>query len=134
MKYYNFTDSMSSEPSEYRIPPHWSDIDYTINLTNETKPVFSSIYNLSENKLKVLKEYIKDYLRKEFIQEFILFFESLDLFTKKPDKSLHPYIDYRALNHIMAKNYHPLLLIHETLNRLYKVKYFTKIDLLSAFN
>ncbi|KAM0713251.1 hypothetical protein Q7P35_000703 [Cladosporium inversicolor] len=43
-------------------------------------------------------------------------------------------MDYYALNDVSAKDRYPLLLIKETLNNLEGMKYFTKIDIISAFN
>jgi hypothetical protein len=43
-------------------------------------------------------------------------------------------MDYRTLNDVSAKDYYPLPLIKETLNNLEGMKYFTKIDIISAFN
>lgn len=61
MEYYDFVHSVFVEPSRHKIPPYWLSIDYKINLTDKTKPAFSSIYNLPENELKVFKEYIEYY-------------------------------------------------------------------------
>jgi hypothetical protein len=43
-------------------------------------------------------------------------------------------MDYRALNEISVKDRYPLLLIKETLNNLKGIRFFTKIDIISAFN
>jgi hypothetical protein len=43
-------------------------------------------------------------------------------------------MDYRALNEVLVKDRYPLLLIKETLNNLQGMKYFLKIDIISAFN
>jgi hypothetical protein len=43
-------------------------------------------------------------------------------------------VDYRALNAITVKDRYPLPLIKESLNNLTGMKYFTKIDIVSAFN
>lgn len=94
MGYHDFTNSVFSEPSEYRIPPHRPNIDYEMNLTDETKLIFGPIYNLSENKLKILEKYIENYVGKRFIQLSILSFRSLVLFTKRPNGSLYLCIDY----------------------------------------
>ena len=56
------------------------------------------------------------------------------LFIKKPGSSLRFYVDYRGLNAVTVKNYYPLPLILETLNRLSRAKIFTKLDIISAFN
>src|SRR5207248_9922524 len=56
------------------------------------------------------------------------------LFVKKKDSLLRFYIDYRGLNEGTIKNRYPLLLINETLARLSKARYFTKLDVRDAFN
>ncbi|KAI0999059.1 hypothetical protein K3495_g9139 [Podosphaera aphanis] len=43
-------------------------------------------------------------------------------------------MDYRDLNAVIVKNRYPIPLILETLDRLPKTKYFTKLDVISAFN
>ena len=42
-------------------------------------------------------------------------------------------MDYRGLNNITKKNRYPLLLIKETLNGILKIRYFTKLDITTAF-
>ena len=43
-------------------------------------------------------------------------------------------MDYRGLNEISEKNQYPLPLIKETLNSLKGMKYFSKVDIVAAFN
>jgi hypothetical protein len=43
-------------------------------------------------------------------------------------------VDYRALNAITKKNRYPLPLIEETLRQVAGARYFTRLDLRSAFN
>ena len=43
-------------------------------------------------------------------------------------------VDYRALNALTIKNQYPLPLIRETLSRLSKARFFTKLDVIAAFN
>ena len=43
-------------------------------------------------------------------------------------------MDYRALNEMTVKNRYPLPLIRETLDRLSHARYFTKLDIIAAFN
>ena len=48
--------------------------------------------------------------------------------------SLHLCIDYRALNDITIKDRYPLPRIEETLHQIRGAKYFTRLDLRSAYN
>ena len=141
------SDTTSEIPEEYRdlaeafskekahaLPPHRGPLDHHIPLEPGSKPVFGPIYNLSETKLQVLKEYIDDNLRKRFIRPSTSPFGSPVLFIKKPDGSLRLCVDYRALNRITIKNRYPLPLISELLDRVKGKKYFTKLDLRDAFN
>ena len=43
-------------------------------------------------------------------------------------------VDYRALNYISRKHRYPLPLINETLERIGKATWFTKLDVISAFH
>ena len=43
-------------------------------------------------------------------------------------------MDYRSLNTVTVKNRYSLPLILETLNRLSRIKIFTKLDIISTFN
>lgn len=56
------------------------------------------------------------------------------LFVKKKDGSLRLCVDYRALNDITTKDRYPLPRIEETLNQDKGAKYFTRLDLRSAYN
>jgi hypothetical protein len=54
--------------------------------------------------------------------------------VKKPREGLRFYVDYQALNAITKKDRYPLPLIHETLQRISKAKWFTKFDVPTAFH
>jgi hypothetical protein len=56
------------------------------------------------------------------------------LFVKKGDGSLRLCVDYRGLNEGTIKNRYPLPLLQETLMRLSKARYFTKLDVRNAYN
>jgi len=61
-------------------------------------------------------------------------FGSPILVTKKPDDSLHLYIDYRKLNAMTIKNRCPLFLISQLLDQIKNANYYTKLELYDAFN
>jgi hypothetical protein len=56
------------------------------------------------------------------------------LLVKKPSRGLRFCVDYRGLNKITIKNRYPIPLIRETLNRLYRAKRYTKLDIITVFN
>lgn len=55
-------------------------------------------------------------------------------FLKKKDGGLRPCIDYRGLNDITVKFKYPLSLVPVALEELHTARYFTKLDLRSAYN
>lgn len=73
-------------------------------------------------------------MEKGFIKASSLPAASPVLFAKKPDRGLRFYIDYKALNAITIKNRYPLPLIQETLARLSRAKFYTKLDINAVFN
>ncbi|KAK3563649.1 hypothetical protein QTP86_032833, partial [Hemibagrus guttatus] len=56
------------------------------------------------------------------------------LFVRKKDGGLHPCINYRGLNTITIRYPCPLLLVPAALEQLRGAKYFTRLDLRSAYN
>jgi hypothetical protein len=50
------------------------------------------------------------------------------------DRSLRLYVDYRGLNQITKKNYYPLPLISEAVDRLSGAKFYTKLEIRDAYH
>ena len=84
---------------------------------------------MSHKELLVLKEYIEENLAKGFIRHSSPPAGAPVLFVKKADGSLRFCVDYRGLNEMTIKNQYPLPLIQETLARLQKARWYTKLDL-----
>ena len=59
--------------------------------------------------------------------------KALIFFILKKNSNFRLYVNYQNLNAIIVKNRHFLLLIIKTLDRLYKVTIFIKIDLKNAY-
>ena len=53
---------------------------------------------------------------------------------KKFKKDLYIYINYRILNNFIIKNCNILLLINNTLVKLYIIKIYIKFDIIAIFN
>ncbi len=73
-------------------------------------------------------------MRKEFIKESQSSAEYSILFVLKSNESLKLCVDYKALNNITIKNSYSLSLIAELQNKLQSAQWFTKFDILEAFN
>ena len=76
----------------------------------------------------------KDNLDKWFIHSSSSPVKAPVLFTKKSAGSLRLCVDYRGLNEGTIKNRYPLPLLHDTLLRLKQEKYYSKLDIRSAYN
>ncbi len=99
--------------------------EYAIKLAEEKQQTYGPIYAFSLVKLETLKTYIKTHLKTGFIQLSKSPISAFILFNKKPDGSLHLYIDYQGLNNFIIKNWYPLPLIGKTLDLLGRAKQFT---------
>jgi hypothetical protein len=51
----------------------------------------------------------------------------------KSNRGLRLYVDYRALNKLIMKNRHALLLIDETIDRLFGAKIYIKLNLKDVY-
>ena len=56
------------------------------------------------------------------------------MLVKKLGGGVRICVDYRGINNIILKTKYFLLFIKETLDVIYKVKIFIKLDVIAAFN
>ena len=84
--------------------------------------------------LKTLKIYIETNLANSFIRPSKSLTGALILFIRKKDGSFQLCVNYRGLNNLIIKNWYPLPLIDESLDRLGRVKRFTQLDLTNAYH
>jgi hypothetical protein len=116
-----------------QLPPHRKS-DHTIPLKEGFQPPFGPLYSLSRFELEALKKWLEENLKKGFIRASSSPSGAPILFVKKGDGSLRLCVDYRGLNEGTIKNRYPLPLLQETLMRLSKARYFTKLDVRNAYN
>ncbi|KKF92075.1 Integrase p58 [Ceratocystis platani] len=109
-------------------------MDHHIPLVEGAKLPFGPLYSMSRDELKALREWLDENLQKGFIRPSSSHVASPVLFVKKADGGLRFCVDYRALNAVTIKDRYPLPLVKETLNNLHGMRYFSKIDIISAFN
>ena len=117
-----------------KLPPARSGIHHIIRMQPGTQLPAGQLYGMSRDELDILKKYLEDNLSKEYIWASSFPATALVLFVKKPGGGLWFCMDYCGLNDLTIKNKYPLPLIRETLDRLCKAVYFTKLDIIAAFN
>jgi len=131
-EYHDFLDVFSRELtnilSERRL------YDHKIQLQKSKTSIFESLYDMSQDELRILKKYLKNNLIKDFIQVSSFLAISLILFVKKSSEELRFCVNYRDLNVMTVKNRYSLSLIREILDRLTKIKYYIKLDIIAVFN
>ena len=115
------------------LPKH-QEWDHEIKIMEGCTPTKQPIYPLSPQKLDALREYLEENLQKGFIRESQSPAGYPILFVPKSDGSLRLCVDYRALNNITVKNSYPLPLISELQDRFQGAQWFTKFNILGAFN
>lgn len=129
-----FTDELDAN----KLPPNRGTLDHAINLKHEDgkplTPPWGPLYNMSREELLVLRKTITDLLKKGWIRASSSPAAAPVLFAKKPNGGLRLCVDYRGLNAMTVPDRYPLPLFKETLRQLSKARWFTKLDVKSAFH
>ncbi len=97
---------MASKTKSNKLVPHYL-YNYQIKLEKDTSTSnlkFYLLYYISSKELEVVKKYLVENLDKSFIESSQALFTALVLFTKKPDRSLRFYIDFKKLNLLTKKD------------------------------
>lgn len=137
-QYHEFLGLFSAGNAN-KLPPHRGEgVDHKIELIQQDgkdpEVPWGPLYNMSREELIVLRKTLVDLLDKGFIRVSHSSAAAPVLFVRKPNGGLRFCVDYRALNAITKKDRYPLPLIHETLERVGKAKWFTKLDVSAAFH
>lgn len=123
-----------------RLPPHRPGIDHRIEIAendangNPKQPPYGPLFSMSREELLVLRKTLQELLDKNFIRISNSPAAAPVLFARKPGGGLRFCTDYRALNAISRKDRYPLPLINETLERIGRARWFTKLDVIAAFH
>ena len=132
LEFHEFFELFSHQEAN-KLPPHRL-YDYKIKFIKKKQPGYGFLYSMSQGKFQVLKKFLDENLAKGFIRASSFLAAILILFVRKPGRSFRLCVNYKTFNAITVKNKYPLFLIQEILNRLAKVKYFTKLNIVAAFN
>ena len=133
-KYSDFADVFSPDLVS-ELPKHSGINDYAIELVKICQqPPYRPIYSLGPVELKTLKAYIETNLANGFIRPSKSPNGTPILFDRKSNGSLRLCVDYQGLNNLTIKNWYPLPLIGESLDKLRRAKQFNQLNLISAYH
>ena len=127
-QYHNFTKVFSEEESQC-LPEHqpW---DHTIDLEPDAVKHWKiKSYPMSPAEQEELDKFLKEHVAKGYSVPSKSPMASPVFFIKKKDGKLWLVQDYRQLNKITIKNWYPLPLATDIINRLTKAQYFTKFNI-----
>ena len=131
-QYHDYVDVWNPVEAN-KLPPHRK-VDHSIDLKKDAIPPAKRAYGMSRDQAKVVKEYINDMLGKGYIRPSNSPYAAPVLIVKKPDGGLRVCVDYRALNALTIRNRNAPPLIRETLAKLCTAKWYSKFDIIAAFN
>uniref|UniRef100_A0A3B3DPC6 Gypsy retrotransposon integrase-like protein 1 n=1 Tax=Oryzias melastigma TaxID=30732 RepID=A0A3B3DPC6_ORYME len=131
-QYHDLQEAFNKQNAT-RLPPH-RPYDCAIDLLPGAVPARGRVFPLSQPETEAMQEYIQDELQKGFIRPSSSPASAGFFFVKKKDGGLRPCVDYRSLNDVTVKYRYPLPLVPPALEQLRQARYFTKLDLRSAYN
>lgn len=102
--------------------------------TLDDQPVRQPYRRIPPNQLEEVKQHIRQLLNRGIVRESTSPYASQMVLVRKKNGKLRLCIDFRALNAKTRKDAYPLPRIEETLDSLGGAKYFSTIDLQSAYN
>ncbi|KAL0195002.1 hypothetical protein M9458_008574, partial [Cirrhinus mrigala] len=132
IEYQDLLEAFSTIKATELPPPRPGDC--AIELKPGVIPPRGRVYPLSQPETEAMEKYIKEELAKGFIRPSTSPATAGFFFVKKKDGGLRPCIDYRPLNEVTIKYRYPLPLVPPALEQLRSAKYYTKLDLRSAYN
>ena len=132
-QYEKYEVLFQKKSSEKALASHHS-WNHEIKLKSKKNSTKRSIYSMTQEKLKTLREYIDENLAKKFIKESQSSADYSILFVSKKDEKQRLCVDYKELNNITIKNNYSLFLIEKIQNKIVDAKIFIKFDISETYN
>ena len=108
--------------------------NHHIDLKSKVVFFVKKIYVLSRKQTQMIKQYIDEMLKKNFIRFNKFDYAILVLIIKKLENDLRVCVDYRAFNALIIKNRNASSLIREILTKLCAIRIYNKFDIIVVFN
>ena len=108
--------------------------NHKINLISKIKSSTKKVYDLIKNQIFVIKAYVNEMLKKNFIRRNSLNYATFVLIIKKLDENFRICVNYKTLNVLIIKNRNCFLLIKKTFDRLCAAKFYIKLNIIAIFN
>ena len=107
--------------------------DHNIEFIKEKNISDDYVRTLSEKEKKIVKEYIDENLKKNYIISSKASAEQSIIFAPKLNNEIQLCIDFRKLNNIIKKKNSALLLITDLQQQIVRAKWFIQLNLKNAF-
>jgi hypothetical protein len=135
--YHQYLDVFDQRMAD-QLLPHWPGANHKIELNLDEKGKllkvpYGLLYQIMQEELLVLRKTLTKLLDKGFIWVSNSPAAALVLFAKQLSRKLQFCVNYQALNILTKKDQYPLPLINETLERIGKAMWFTKLDVIQAY-
>ena len=128
-----YKDVFPTELPKHVPPNRGLDDEMEIKLQPGTKPIRQKMYRQSPAEQLAIKKQIEELLDAGIIQPSASEWAAPVLFVKKPDGSLRFCTDYRALNKVTVRDRYPLPRHEDLFHRLRSARFFSSLDLRSAY-
>jgi hypothetical protein len=130
-----FQDIFSSGPSDIGRVPDEFGVCHRIQIQENVNPIATKrpMSSYSHHERQFLKQEIPRLLDLGIIRQSISPWVSAPVLPKKSDGSLRLCIDFRSVNAVTVPDPYPIPLIDQLLAQMAAAKYFTRLDVVSAF-
>ena len=108
--------------------------DHSIEFIKRKEILDDYVRTLSEKERKIVKKYIDENLKKNYIRSSKASAEQSIIFAPKSNNEIQLCIDFRKLNDIIKKKSSTLLLMTDLQRQIIRIKWFTQLDLRNTFH
>ena len=135
INYYNYANVFDKSQADILFSHRFYDYKLKFAKGADKNILFKNrIYSILNYKFEQIKKYLNEHLKKRFIIFNYVSFASPVLFAKKSNDELKFYVNYKKLNVSIKRNRYLISLIDEILIRIQDYKYFTRLNIITAFN